>query len=257
MLLKDKVCLVTGSSRGIGAETVLSMAREGAKVTINYYGGENDESDANKLVEEIAGFGGEAIAVEADVRDSTAVESMVSEAIKKFGKIDVLVNNAFWGFEGGEIDEVLWEVYQRQMDVILKGGYNCIRAVLPYMRKQKQGSIVNIGTASLYEGIEDRCHTPYTSAKGALLALTHGLANDLGKDGIRVNMVSPAICWTQRPKLQPKSFFPDHRKRIPLLDRNVEAADVAKVIMFYASDLSGFVTGTHLPVCGGLVMCVG
>ena len=125
------------------------------------------------------------------------------------------------------------------------------------MRKQKQGSIINIGTTSLHEGIEDKSHTPYVAAKGALLALTHGLANDLGKDGIRVNMVSPGICWTQRGKPQPKIFCKDHRKRTPLLGRNTEAQDVANVIIFYASHLSGLVTGTHLPVCGGLVMCVG
>ena len=110
---------------------------------------------------------------------------------------------------------------------------------------------------SLYEGIEDKLHTPYTSAKGALLAMTHGLANDLGTDGIRVNMVSPCICWNRRDQLQPKDFFEDHSRRTPLLGRNAEAKDVANVIMFYASELSGFVTGTHLPVCGGLVMCVG
>lgn len=257
MLLQGKVCLVTGSSRGIGAETVLVMAREGAKVTINYYGGHNDKNNARRLVEEIAGFGGKAIAVKADVRDAKAVENMVSETIKNFGEIDVLVNNAFPGFEGGEIDEVPWKVYQRQIDGILKGGYNCIRAVLPYMRRQKHGSIVNIGTASLYEGVEDKRHTPYTAAKGAMLAVTHGLANDLGKDGIRVNMVSPGICWTRRGEPQPESFSPDHQKRTPLLGRNVEAREVANVIMFYASELSAFVTGTHLPVCGGLVMCVG
>jgi NAD(P)-dependent dehydrogenase (short-subunit alcohol dehydrogenase family) len=186
-----------------------------------------------------------------------SVKNMMMRAVKRFGKIDVLVNNAYVGFAGGEIDEVPWEVYQKQIDGILKGGYNCISAVLPFMRKQKQGSIINIGTASLYEGVEDKYHTPYTAAKGALLALTHGLANDLGKDNIRVNMVSPAICWVERDKPQPKNFFKDHEKRTPLSNRNAEAKDVAGVIIFYASHLSTFVTGTHLPVCGGLVMCVG
>lgn len=254
MLLKDKVCLITGSSRGIGAETAKMMAKEKAKVIINYY---KNKKEAEEVVKEIEEINGEVIAVQADVRDIYAVKKMVKIAIKKFKKIDVLVNNAWVGFEGGEIDKLPWKVYEHQIEGILKGAYNCINTIVPYMREQKQGSIINIGTTSLYEGVEDKYHTPYISAKGALLSLTHGLANDLGKDGIRVNMVSPSVCWKDRKNPQPNDFAVSHRQRIPLLNRNVETKDVAKVIIFYASHLSEFVTGTHLPVCGGLVMCVG
>ena len=128
---------------------------------------------------------------------------------------------------------------------------NTVQAVLPTMRAKGGGSIVNIGTTAMFDF--NKNHTPYIAAKGAHLALTRGLATDLGADNIRVNMVSPGKIWTDRKSPQPDDFVPVARTRTPL-GRNANADDVAGAVVFFASDLSRFITGVNLPVCGGFIM---
>jgi 3-oxoacyl-[acyl-carrier protein] reductase len=249
--LEGAVALVTGASRGIGAATAVWLARAGAHVCVNY----RERADAAEaVVARIVADGGQAFAHRADVVDAAAVAAMVGAVHERYGPVTVLVNNAFPGFQGGDVAEVDWSVFERQIEGILKGAYVATRAVLPDMRAAKKGRIVNVGTTSLYD-LNER-HTPYVSAKGALLAFTRGLARDLGPDGICVNYVSPGLTWRETDRPQPEEFGPRHRARTPM-GRNPDADDLARAILFFCSDLAGFVTGVHLPVCGGLVMHVG
>lgn len=249
--LAGRVAIVTGASRGIGAATAVWLARAGARVCVNYL---HHAEAAQAVVREIQTSGGQAFAHQADVRDPEAVGRLVEAVHHHYGPVEILVNNAFPGFQGGDLSDLPWETFQNQIDGILKAAYLMTRAVLPDMRARRFGRIVNVGTTSLYE-LNER-HTPYISAKGALLAFTRGLARDLGPDGICVNYVSPGLTWRDRTRPQPEDFGPRHRARTPL-GRNPTADDVAKAILFLCSDLAGFITGVHLPVCGGLVMQVG
>lgn len=248
--LDGTVALVTGASRGIGAATARLLGQAGARVCVNYH---TRAEAAAAVVAAISDEGGTAFAHAADVTDPDAVGRLIAAIHDRYGPVGVLVNNAFPGFRGGDLAEVEWEVFQAQLDGILKGAYVTVRAVLPDMRRARAGKIVNVGTTSLYD-LNER-HTPYISAKGALLAFTRGLARDLGPDNIAVNYVSPGLTWREdRP--QPEDFGPRHRARAAM-GRNPDAVDVARVILFCCSDLASFVTGVHLPACGGLVMQVG
>jgi 3-oxoacyl-[acyl-carrier protein] reductase len=249
--LDGAVALVTGASRGIGAATAVWLARAGAHVCVNYRA---RAAEADAVVAKIRAEGGEAFAQPADVTTESAIAEMIAAIHGRYGPVDILVNNAFPGFRGGDIEEVSWETFEDQIEGILKAAFLMTRAVLPDMRARKSGKIVNVGTTSLYE-LNER-HTPYISAKGALLAFTRGLARDLGPEGIIVNYVSPGLTWRDLELSQPETFGPRHRARTPL-GRNPNADDVAKVILFFCSDLARFVTGVHVPVCGGLVMQVG
>lgn len=171
----------------------------------------------------------------------------------ELGAVDVLVNNAFPGFKGGAIDEVPWETYQMFVEGILKAPYWMVRAVLPGMKRQRWGRIVNIGTTAMYELNEHS--TAYIAAKGALLALTRGLARDLGPSNICVNMVSPGLVYT-RTGPRPPDWGLEHAGRAAL-GRNPTPWEVAGAVTFLASPLADAVTGAHLPVCCGLVMHMG
>jgi 3-oxoacyl-[acyl-carrier protein] reductase len=247
-MLAGRTAIVTGGSRRIGAAISVELAAHGANVVVNY---RSSAEDAATVVEEIRGAGGSAVAVPADVEDPEAANALAVEALREYGAIDVLVNNAYPGFVGGDIADVSWEEYRRSLDSTVAGAVNATRAVLPTMRSRQCGSIVNLGTTSLLEMNDQQ--TPYIAGKGALLALTRGLARDLGPDGIRVNMVSPGTTWTDRERSQPDDFFPERRERTPM-GRLVTAQEVAGAVVFFAADLSSFVTGVHLPVCGGMVM---
>lgn len=247
-LLAGQTVLVTGAARGIGAGIAVELAAHGANVVVNY---RRSAEEAAAIVAEIEAAGGAAIAVQADVEDAAAVRAMVTTAVDRFGAIDTVVNNAYPGFRGGDIADVPWDIYRGSMESIMSGAIHVIQAVLPIMRERHRGSIVNIGTISLI-GLNEH-QSPYVVGKGALLSLTHVLARDLGPDNIRVNMVSPGTTWTDRTRPTPDDFAADRRAATPM-GRLPVSADIAKAVVFYASDLSGFVTGTHLPVAGGLVI---
>ncbi len=247
-LLENRVAIITGSSRGIGAATAILFAQHGAKVVINYL--RRDEA-ASQIVNRIQSQGGEAISIKADVTNQDAVRTLIDSTLQRYGQIDILVNNAWPGWQGGSILELDWSAYQRFLDGIVKAAYFTCKAVLPEMIKKRQGKIINVGTTSLYELNES--HTPYITAKGGLLALTRGLARDVGKYNIQVNLLSPGLVWTKLDEPMPKNFGSKHAERTAM-GRNATALDIAKAMLFLASDLSDFVTGIELPVCGGLLM---
>ena len=211
MLLKDKVAIITGSSRGIGAATALRYAKEGACVVVNFA---HNQDAADAIVEQIKLDGGRAIAVCADVSDANKVSVMVEQTKSEFsGRIDVLVNNAFPGFRGGTVGDANWKDFEMSWEIIIHGAFNCCQAVLPTMMYQRYGRIINIGTTSMWELNE--AHAPYITAKGALVTMTRALARDYGKFNITANMVTPGLVWTNLTEPQPSP----HSSRMPRAHR--------------------------------------
>ena len=249
MLLEDKVAIVTGASRGIGAATALRYARAGARVVVNFA---RSSKAANKVVDQIRSDGGQAIAVRADVAAPKAVAAMAASARSEFGgRIDVLVNNAFPGCIGGRVGDAAWKDFATSWEVMVGGAFNCCQAVLPAMVEQKYGRIINLGSTAVWELNEG--HAPYITAKGALITMTTSLARDYGKHSITANMVTPGLVWTNPSEPQPKPHPSPHAARTPL-GRIANADDIAKACVFFASELADFITGVNLPVCGGMLI---
>jgi len=249
MLLKDKIAIITGSSRGIGAAIAIEFARQGAKVAICCL---NNIEAASRIGKRIWEFGGSAIILTADIRDIGQVKQVFEKTTAVFGApANVLVNNAFPGFFGGSALDVSWEAFNVSFDTIIKGAFNCSKIALPSMIENQCGRIINIGSTSTLD-LNER-HAPYITAKGALLTFTRSIARDFGKYNITCNMVSPGLTWSDLDNDQPYPHSSEHFRRTPM-NRIATSKDVANVCVFYASDLSCFVTGTDLPVCGGMIM---
>lgn len=249
-LLDGHVALVTGGGRGIGAAICHLLAEHGAQVVINY---RSRQADAEATASAIIADGGQAMTVAADVSDEVAVGEMVERIGKELGTVDILVNNAWPGWRGGPVDQVAWEDFHWYGEQIVHAAFNTVRAVLPAMRARRWGRIINIGTTSMYE--LNTNHTPYITAKGALLAFTRGLARDLGSDNILVNMISPGLVYSG-DGLPPSGWGEPHASRTAL-GRNPTAREVAGAVTFLASPFADAVTGIQLPVACGLVMQVG
>jgi 3-oxoacyl-[acyl-carrier protein] reductase len=248
--LTERVALVTGGGRGIGAAICRRLAGAGAAVAVNYL---EKEPAASQVVRSIEAAGGRAIPLAADVTDAQAVSEIVGRVEEQLGTIDILVNNAWRPRQFDQLERLDWETYQAYVDDIVKAAYNTVRAMAPGMKAKGWGRIINIGTTALYELNEG--HTPYVAAKGALLAFTRGLARDLGPSNICVNMVSPGLVYTGYGE-PPPDFGKVHAARSPM-GRNPTAWEVAGAVLFLASPMADAVTGAHIPVCCGLVMQVG
>ncbi len=249
MLLKDKVAIITGASRGVGAATAMRYAREGACVVVNFA---HNADAANAIVHQIKSSGGQAVAICADVSDDEAVGMMVERAKDEFGgSIDMLVNNAFPGFIGGTVGDAKWEDFEKSWEIIVHGAFNCCQAVLPTMVQQHYGRIINVGTTCMYD-LND-ASAPYITAKGAMVTMTRSLARDYGKFNITANMVTPGLVWTDLTEPQPVPHPSIHAQRTPL-GRIANADDLAKACVFFASELADFITGVNMPVCGGMIM---
>ena len=246
--LNDKVIVITGGSRGIGAATAIAAAGQGAKVLVNF---NSDEKSAGSVVGKITESGGSAISFKADVSNMTLVQEMVNSALEKWGKIDVLVNNAaIW--KQAAIDNMSDMDVETTMTVNFNGTLNCIRAIVPTMKKRKGGSIINISSTAAQRG--EAFHSHYAASKGAVTALTKSLASELGPDGIRVNAVCPGWTYTD---MTTESFKDGSDKiiseTIPLR-RIGTPEDCASAILFLASDDSSYITGISLNVNGGSVL---
>tara|TARA_R110000868_G_scaffold39376_4_gene137096 strand:- start:14064 stop:14831 length:768 start_codon:yes stop_codon:yes gene_type:complete len=254
MDFRDKVVLVTGASRGIGAGIAKSFAAEGATVAVNYL---QNETAAESVVADCRAAGGDALAFQADVTDGDAAAALVEAAIGAFGKIDVLVNNAFhpYAFDP-ENRKMFWDLewadYQTQIDGALRSTHGLCRAVLPEMRKRAQGAIINIATDLVARPTIP--YHDYTTAKAALIGFSRNLATELGPIGIRVNCVAPGIVYPTEGTRDTKEEVKDMIVGQTPLKRLARPADVAGPVLFLASPWSGFMTGQVLYVDGGLVM---
>lgn len=249
MLLRDKVAIVTGSSRGIGKGTVLRMAREGASVVVNGRSRESVEATA----EEARGLGAEVLAFQGDITEPGGVDALFDQTMDRFGRVDVLVNNAVTPVNMGESGPFLTmnpDGWDRYMQANLGAIFRCTHTAARIMAKQEiRGSIINISTVGA-----DRVHRyaiAYDSMKGAMETFTRAVAVDLAPWGIRVNAIRPGpIMIEKRPEWdEPRP----HSNRHAPLGRFGYPEDIAWAVVFLASDDAGYVTGNIVNVDGGLL----
>ncbi|HKA79906.1 MAG TPA: SDR family oxidoreductase [Xanthobacteraceae bacterium] len=241
--LEGRVAIVTGAGRNIGRGIALALADGGAAVVVN---ARSNMQEAQAVAGEIERAGGKALAVTADVADADAVGKMVAAAAKKFGRIDILVNNAAvrveQAFEGMTLQQ-----WRAVTSIILDGAFNCVQACLPYLKKSGHGVVINIGGLSAHTGAARRPHV--VSAKAGLIGLTRALAHELAPDHIRVNTVTPGLMSAPRPAGQPE---PQHHALVKsLAGRRGEPADIAAIVRFLCGPGAGFITGQNMQVNGG------
>ncbi|MCA1030038.1 3-oxoacyl-[acyl-carrier-protein] reductase [Bacillus timonensis] len=246
-MVNGKTALVTGASRGIGREIALELARQGANVAVNYSG---SEAKANAVVDEIKALGREAIAIQADVSNSESVTNMVKEVITTFGSLDILVNNA-----GITRDNLLMRMKEDEWDDVininLKGVFNCTKAVTRQMMKQRNGRIINIASIVGVSGNPGQAN--YVAAKAGVIGLTKTTAKELASRNITVNAIAPGFITTDMTEKLTEEVKNEMLKQIPLA-RFGEPKDISSVVIFLASNHSGYMTGQTLHVDGGMVM---
>jgi 3-oxoacyl-[acyl-carrier protein] reductase len=249
--LDERVVLVTGGQRGLGAAILREMAAEGATCVVNHPGA-HEANDANQLVEELTGKGVDATAITADVTNPDQVRMMIEHIQERFGRLDVLVNNA--GVNPLKVwDDIDLDSWQRTIDVNLTGVFICCRAVLDIMRERKKGNIINIASVAPFMG---RGNADYIATKSALLGLTRSLARQYGRYGIRANCVSPGFHnteMTRRARETNIESADEFIKAVPL-GYLAEPDSIGKAILFLASDDSYYITGHNLVVDGGLTL---
>jgi 3-oxoacyl-[acyl-carrier protein] reductase len=246
--MNDKVAIVTGSSRGIGAAIAKALARDGAKVAVNYVA---SRQQGQKVVDEIIAAGGRAILVRADATVREEVVAMVRGVEAELGPVDILVNNASIDFPVVPFSEYRWEDFERKLTGEAKASFFTCQAVIPGMIQRRGGCIVNVSsTLSRFPGPGFVAHT---SAKSGLDGFSKSLALELGPQGIRVNVVAPGLTLTDATRDQPRQFHEAMTAHTPLR-RLAEPEDVAGAVAFLCSAAARHVTGVYLPVCGGAHM---
>ena len=242
-----KIALVTGASRGIGRGIALQLAREGWDVCVNY---SKERQAADEVVAAIKAIGQNAIAVQADVADSAAVNAMVCTTEAQLGPVSLLVNNA--GISSiGLFQDVTDEMWDRYMAINLGGARNTIRAVLPHMLHEKSGCIINISSIWGLRGAS--CEVAYSCTKAALIGLTRSLALELGPSHIRVNCVAPGVINTDMVQSLGQETLDDLASQTHL-GRLGTAEDVAHAVAFFASEKASFITGQILTADGCFVV---
>ena len=245
--LAGRVALVTGGSRGLGRGIAEGFGAEGAKVIVNYV---KDAESANAVVKQIEKAGSEALAVRANVGLVEDVKKMVEEGLKRFGKIDILVNNAGL-LNFGPLAEMSVETWDEMIQTHLRGMFLCTRFVIPHMLKHKYGKVINVSGTFGVLGGENFTHL--SAAKAGMIGFTQALAKEVGRHGINVNVIAPAMIRTDLYKFMPEAEREAIVSTYPLR-RVGEVEDVVSTAMFLATKDSSFFTGQTLCPAGGDVM---
>lgn len=247
--LDGSTVIITGAARGLGAAFAEAVARQGGKVCIC------DVRPPEAAVAAIQGAGGEAMGARCDVTDAGSVARFVAEAAERFGTVHGLVNNAalFADTEKARVDEFSSDDFDRVMAVNVRGAFEMVKAVLPHMKRQGYGKIVNIASGTVFKGTP--MMLPYVTSKGALLAMTRALARELGGDGIRVNCLAPGLTMSEGLKEHP-GWIRDGEATVAsrCLKREQVPEDLVGAVEFLLSKASDFMTGQTMVVDGGSVM---
>lgn len=247
MLLTGKTAIVTGGSRGIGHAIAVAFAEAGANVAIIYAG---NTAAAEETLKEVKAKGAQGVTIQCDVADEAAVTAMIKAVKEQFGAIDILVNNA-----GITRDNLLMRMktgdWQSVIDTNLTGAFHCIKGVTKIMMKQRHGSIINISSVVGETGNAGQAN--YAAAKAGLLGLTKSVAKEFASRSIRCNAVAPGYIKTDMTAELPESVIDEMVKTIPL-GRVAQPEEVAKAVLFLASDNASYITGQVLNVDGGMVM---
>jgi 3-oxoacyl-[acyl-carrier protein] reductase len=243
-VLRDKVAIVTGGSRGIGQSIALELACSGAHVAINY---RRSADEAQEVVRQVHAMGRKGLAVQADVASSIDAHNMVARVVEELGGLDILVNNA-----GINRDSVIWKMTDEQWDEViaidLKGTFNYIRAVAPIFKEQGSGKIVNVTSINGLRGKFGQSN--YTAAKGGVIALTKTVARELGRYNVNVNAIAPGLIETDMVKQAPEQVRQMALSEI-VLGRLGTPEEVAWVITFLCSERARHITGQIISVDGG------
>ena len=246
-LLTDRTIVITGAATGIGQAFAIGCAAQGANVVVA------DMNPADETVAAVEAAGGRAIAVRVDVADDASTRAMADAALKRFGRIDGLINNAAYfrevkltPFE--ELDPAQWE---RIFAVNVKGVWQCCKAVMPALRESKGGSIVNIASVVAVAGQPGYLH--YVATKGAVLAMTKGLAKECGPHKVRVNVIAPGFVITDATRNRPIEWQQSFLKA-RAISREQRPEDLVGTALYLLSDLAGFVSGQTIVVDGGHIM---
>jgi NAD(P)-dependent dehydrogenase (short-subunit alcohol dehydrogenase family) len=252
MRLENKVALITGSARGIGKEMALTFAREGARVALA------DIHDCAPAAKEVGALGPQALGLVTDVTDPAQTQELARQTFERFGKIDILVNNAalFGGIEFKDFvkpfEQIEVEEWDRVMAVNLKGIFLCCKAVVPYMKKAGGGKIINLASTVAFSGASAFLH--YTTSKGGVVSMTRALARALGEYGINVNALAPGLTSTESAL----SMGLDMSRQIiasQIIKRATGPRDIAAAALYLASDEANQITGEILAVNAGEYLC--
>ncbi len=249
MQLKGRVAIITGSARGLGKEFALRFAREGARIVVT------DILDCEPVAGEIKALGGEALTIKTDVTSEADTAELARRTSEHFGRIDILVNNAaiFGSLEHKNFvkpfEEITVDEWDKVMAINLKGVFLCCKAVVPYMKKQGQGKIVNIASTVAYTGTPIFLH--YTTSKGGVVSMTRGLANALGQYNINVNAIAPGLTETEASQSIATTESKGGIMSRQIIKRATSPGHIASALVFLSSSEADQVTGHILAVNAG------
>jgi 3-oxoacyl-[acyl-carrier protein] reductase len=246
-LMKDKVAIVTGAAAGIGAGAAKLFAENGAHVFL----GDLDGARVKKVAADLRAKGGSAFGFEANAGRRDAMATVVEDAISRFGRIDILINNAgiYPRQPFLEMTEEQWDTMQ---DINLKSVFHCTKLVLPHMVRQRAGAIVNISSVTFFTGLQNLTH--YIASKGAIIGFTRALAREVGVHNVRVNCITPGAIETEGERKLMSKQEADKVIELQSLKRRISPLDLARVCLFLSTELSDAMTGQILNVDGGWIM---